>query len=149
MDTAGLLAVQIYPVYYRRFPRLYPRDDGGHAADFEPGTAVWADPSNSMARAVRRSYTGRRRMELFAGLADTVVRGWTHIAAEAGAGRAGYAEAVYPPLPVHAVPVQAGDTVSAAGSPIQGETSRTGLYCWGSAESGPRAAELAACQHRD
>ena len=51
------------------------------------------------------------------------------MAAEAGAGRAGYTEAVYPPPPVHAVPVQVGDTISVAGSPIQKETSCTGLYC--------------------
>ncbi|KAE8423088.1 hypothetical protein BDV36DRAFT_244523, partial [Aspergillus pseudocaelatus] len=88
-------------------------------------------------------------MELFAGLADPMAGGRTHMAAGAGAGRAGHAEAVDPPPPAHAVPAQAGDTVSAAGSPIPGETSCTGPYRWGSAQSGPRAAELAACQHRD
>ena len=71
------------------------------------------------------------------------------MAAGAGAGRAGCVEAVNSPLPVHAVPAQADDTISAADSPIPGETSRTGLYCWKSVQSGPRAAEFAACQHRD
>ena len=40
------------------------------------------------------------------------------MAAEADTGRAGYTEAVYPPLPVHAVPVQISNTVSIASDPI-------------------------------
>ena len=137
INTAGSLAVQAYPVYHRRFPRLCPRDDGGHAADFEPGAAVWVDPGDPVARAVQRSHAGHCRIELFAGLADLIAGKRTHMAAGADAGRAGCAEVVDPPLPVYAVSAQAGNTVSAAGSPIPGETSRTGPYRWGSAQSGP------------
>ncbi|KAE8410228.1 hypothetical protein BDV36DRAFT_302944 [Aspergillus pseudocaelatus] len=99
----------------------------GYTADFEPGAAVRPDPSNPVAHAVRRSHTGHRRMELFAGLPDPIAGRRTHMTAGAGAGRAGYAEAVYPPPPAYAVPAQVGDTVSTASSPIQGEASRAGL----------------------
>ena len=129
VDAAGLLAVQVHPVYYRQFPRLCPRDNGGHAADFESGTAVWADSGNSVARAVRQSHAGYREIELFKRLADTIACRQTYIAAEAGTGRAGRAETVYLLPPAHAVSAQIDNTVSAADSPIQGETSCTGLYC--------------------
>ncbi|KAE8419606.1 hypothetical protein BDV36DRAFT_250939, partial [Aspergillus pseudocaelatus] len=88
-------------------------------------------------------------IELFAGFPDPIAGRQTYIAAGAGAGRARCAEAVYPPLSVYAVPAQVGNTVSVASSPIQGEADRAGPYSWGSAESGPRAAELTVCQHRD
>ncbi|KAF5866505.1 hypothetical protein ETB97_011390 [Aspergillus alliaceus] len=45
-----------------------------------------------------------------------------HMAQVAGAGRAGCAGAVYPPLPAHPIPTALGHAVFAAGVPIQGET---------------------------
>ena len=86
IDTAGLFAVQAHPVYYRQFPRLCPRDNGGHTTDFEPGIAVQIDSDNSVVYTVQQSYAKYCRIEFFAGLADPIAGGRIYIAAEADAG---------------------------------------------------------------